>query len=678
MQGTSDLGVQNTVLVGPAAKSVTDVHSQSQQGLVVDMKLCEMSDKEVLGLDTEEAPFHEINNEHDLLQVESPDGNHVYTEVSDCIVQENAELLFQDEVRSDGGLAETVTHSQQAAEMPRGQVEPDYDIELCNLILESGQFNYCGNRIPVHSHWNTDLLSQLLTGYHDRAVTEFLKYGWPVDRDPAVPISHEVPKNHKGATLFPEAVCEFINTGLANNYIAGPYDFPAFGHLSVNSPINSRPKRSSTQRRILMDLSWPQDGTSVNAGLSKDFYLQQPMKLRYPTVQTFIQRIKKLGPGCLMYKRDLHKSFYQLPLCPSAYRLIGFSWEGRYYFKKVMPMGLTCACMAMQRTTLALQYIHNQMGYYLCPYVDDLGGCETPEVAWAAYEALGRTMRDVGAQESPEKAVPPTPVMEFLGNNLNTLELTISVTAQRVDELKVELEEWESRPTTTRKQLESIIGKLQFCCNCVRSGRVFLNRLLNFLRCMSRRTAYRIPAEARADLKWWKTYLPQFPAKSLMWLEQFQVDEILASDASLKGAGGTWNEGKQYYRCVFPEFILEDSSICHLELWALLIGLKIWHTELQGKAITLHCDNQAVAELINTGRARDEKLQKGLRELCYLAATGGFEVLGKFIPGCTNRLPDLLSRWHMGEDYRKEFRKLATGFSRRTVRRSMFYYTHDW
>lgn len=414
----------------------------------------------------EETPFSELFVEFPWDDT-IPGGQVAYTEGLEYSPCNEFELLFQYDPEAAITMGKGDLNDVTTLHTDKQLVETDYDIMLSNLIVESGRYNFCGDRVPVHSKWNTDLLSQLLTDYHDRAVTEFLKYGWPVDRDPNIPLSHEVPTNHKSATDFPDAIQEYIRVGIENNYIAGPYDFPAFGEDSVNSPLSSRPKRASDQCRILMDLSWPQDGSSVNDGLSRHFYLQEPITLRYPTVQSFVKRIKQLGPGCLMYKRDLHKSFCQLPLCPSAYRLIGFSWEGRFYFKKVMPMGLTCACLAMQRTAPALRYIHNQMGYYLCPYIDDFAGCEAPEQAWAAYEALGRMMRDVGAKKSMEKAIPPTPIMEFLGNNLNTLDMTISVTPDRLEELSRELDAWEEKALTTRKQLESIIGKLQFCCNCV-------------------------------------------------------------------------------------------------------------------------------------------------------------------------------------------------------------------
>lgn len=278
--------------------------------------------------------------------------------------------------------------------------------------------------------------------------------------------------------------------------------------------------------------------------------------------------------------------------------------------------------------------------------------------------------------ESPEKSVKPTEEMEFLGNLLNSRKRTISVTLDRRLELITELENWENKKVVTRRQLESIIGKLQFVCNCVRSGRLFLNRLLNFLRRTKVGERHRLPEQARADLSWWKHCMEIFQGTTMMWYKQFEFpDQKAASDASGDAAAGVCKE--QYYRAKFPEW-LKEKNIAVKELWAIILLLKIWGPELTNLKVVLFCDNQAVADLINTGRARDLDLQDGLREVCYLAAVHELEIFGVFIPGEQNRLPDLASRWWKGPEFRREFRKRAPNHTRRSVRHSLFQCSHDW
>ena len=81
------------------------------------------------------------------------------------------------------------------------------------------------------------------------------------------------------------------------------------------SPLNTVPKRDSAERRVIVDLSWP-CGTSVNDGVPRDLFLDKPISLSYPTVDSIVDAVISLGPGCLLYKRDLQKAYRQFPVDP--------------------------------------------------------------------------------------------------------------------------------------------------------------------------------------------------------------------------------------------------------------------------------------------------------------------------------------------------------------------------
>lgn len=303
------------------------------------------------------------------------------------------------------------------------EVQHHCDIILAEEVTRTGKFNFQQARIPVKSGWNIELLTQLLQEFEDKQVVEFLQFGWPIDRDDSVPLPRITGRNHKGALDFAEAVDAHIEKELQLNALAGPFNsIPMKGFTC--SPINTRPKRDSDKRRIIYNLSWEPKGNSVNAGIDKRQYVGEPVKLRYPTVFTLINCIKQLkstsNEDVLLFKRDWARAFSQLPLDPSAYRYVGFKWKGKYYFSKVVPMGLVSACLACQRTSSAMRHIMNKMGFYLCNYIDDMASAELASVAHRAFGVLGRLFRDLGVQESVEKAVAPTTEMEFVGNLLNT------------------------------------------------------------------------------------------------------------------------------------------------------------------------------------------------------------------------------------------------------------------
>ena len=94
------------------------------------------------------------------------------------------------------------------------------------------------------------------------------------------------------------------------------------------------------------------------------------------------------------------------------------------------------------------------------------------------------------------------------------------------------------RTKAKRREAESLIGKLQFVAKCVKAGRVFLSRLINWIRGMDRRYEYSIPTEARKDIAWWGRFIEEFNGVSLIWLHKsLGPDTILASDACLEGFG---------------------------------------------------------------------------------------------------------------------------------------------
>ena len=83
-----------------------------------------------------------------------------------------------------------------------------------------------------------------------------------------------------------------------------------------------------------------------------------------------------------------------------------------------------------------------------------------------------------------------------------------------------------------------------------------------------------------------------------------------------------------------------------MEIWAVMVALKLWATRLTGKYFWIHVDNDAVATVLNSGSSRDPELQNALREIAFIAASHQFVIKARHISGISNRVPDWLSRWH--------------------------------
>ena len=216
------------------------------------------------------------------------------------------------------------TKLEQATEWERLELEIQMDdLIKARMVREQGYPNMFGTRIPVNSGWNINKLEELLEDYHDKEVIEGIKFGWPTGRLPTMPDPHKTFKNHQGAIDFPEDLKKYINKEKEKGAIIGPFKKIPFRDRVGISPISTRPKKQSEDRRIIIDLSFP-FGHSVNDGMVKGNYLGFQADLKLPRTDDLALRLAQLGPGAYMFKIDLSRYFRQLPLDPADYSMIGY------------------------------------------------------------------------------------------------------------------------------------------------------------------------------------------------------------------------------------------------------------------------------------------------------------------------------------------------------------------
>jgi len=251
-------------------------------------------------------------------------------------------------------------------------------------------------------------------------VCDFLEFGWPVGFDYSCPLPiYTNFRNHKGATDFLDAVDAYLSSEIAKHAVIGPFSRNPFSCPVAVSPLNSVPKPDTTERQIILDLSWLV-GSSVNDGIPSGLYLAQEFALVYPTVDLIADRVAALGSGCLLFKRDLRRAYRRFPVDPHDYPLLGYSWNDHYYFDVVLPVGLRTAAMACQRSTNAVYYILSCAGCQVANYLDDFIGVAPPARALQDYECCGSLLHELGLQESLSKACPPSTIMTCLGVQIRT------------------------------------------------------------------------------------------------------------------------------------------------------------------------------------------------------------------------------------------------------------------
>ena len=520
---------------------------------------------------------------------------------------------------------------------------------IYNTVSLTGRHNFAGARQRVPSGLCITAWRGYLQDYHDHGLVDYLAYGWPVNFNRASPLCSTY-VNHATARAFTTDVGTYIQMELGFGAMAGPFDEPPVPFLHV-SPLMTRPKKDSDLRRVITDLSWP-PGASINDGIVWDHYIDGPTTIKLPTVEFMENRLMELGRGAYMYKSDLARGYRQLRVDPLDWPLLGLRYEGKYYVDICPPFGLRTSALFMQRTSEAITYIHGTLGYRSRPYLDDFGGAErTREEADDALNALQGVMHDLGVVEAPHKVCRPAQVMVWLGISYDSREMTMTIPEAKMGEIAEILREWEGRRRATQRQMQSLLGLLQFVASVSPPARVFTNRMLQCLRECPRRGSETLSLGFRKDLRFFIDMWPDYNGIRLLEKHDVECQADLELDACLTGCGAY--SGAQFYAEEFPEWLKDQNRpIADLELLNVVVALKTWATRWARQRVHVACDNTTACLAIQTGRSRCDFVQGCIRELFLVCSIHDIQLRAEHRPGAQMQRADALSRAHLGRQFR--------------------------
>ena len=369
-------------------------------------------------------------------------------------------------------------------------------------------------------------------------------------------------------------------------------------------------------------MSYPFKGDSVNSSINKDTYTDgEPMDLKYPTVDDLARIIREKHGKVHIFVRDLSKAYRQLWMCLASIHLLGYSFDSLLYFDVTLSMGSKSAAFCCQKTTDAVTHIFQQHGFQNVNYLDDLGAAEEDSRADEAFDCLGWILDTIGIRESRLKAKPPAYIVVFLGILFNTVTMTLTITPDRLEELRQLLKEWSQKRSATLRELQSLLGTLNFAASTVRAGRVFVSRLINNLKDYPMDGRRKINGEMKKDIQWWQQFMEEFNRVTIMPPKNWDSpDAIFSTDVCLT-AGGGWSQGQAFY-AEFSKWLTVrgDVSINELELIMFIVALKVWKSRISNRNILAFCDNEVSVEVVNAGHAKNRFLQACLREICYITA----------------------------------------------------------
>ena len=259
-----------------------------------------------------------------------------------------------------------------------------------------------------------------------------------------------------------------------------------------------------------------------------------------------------------------------------------------------------------------------------------------------------KTADRLGIPLAPDKLEGPTSRLVFHGILIDSTVMECSLPPDKLSELVAELLTWSSRKKCIKRELLSLIGKLNFACRIIPAGRIFLRRLIDL------NTTARLPhhhislnTEARRDVAWWLKYLPLWNGRAIIpdpfWSRSPDLE--LFTDASGGVGFGIYFQGR-WLNGSWPSN-LSNHSIQWKELYPIALSCLLWGPLWRGKKLLFHCDNQSVVDIWAEGSSRDPLLMHLVRSIFFCAASHQFSVLVSHIRGTDNSIADALSHFQM-------------------------------
>lgn len=458
-------------------------------------------------------------------------------------------------------------------------------------------------------------------------------------------------KNHPSALAQTEVVKLKIQEEVAKGRVLGPYmDRPV---NLVCSPLAVVPKKDPGTFRLIHDLSFPKTN-SVNNLIDKEF-----SQVLYDSIDTVVQKVKQCGHACLLAKTDIADAFRLVPIHPLDRYLLGFSWidnnKKQYFIDACLPMGLSMSCQLFTRFSNALQWIlETRYCAIMSHIIDDFLfiGHKDTSLCLNSLQAFIKLAQDVGIPIKHEKTSFPTTCLVIYGIEVDSVAMVTRLPDDKVKKIVKVLQMFRLKKKVSLRELQSLLGLLNFATSCVVPGRTFLRRLYDLTIGISYpHYKVRLNKGVRADLSMWLSFMQSFNGKCMFLQDNWSNSEtinLFTDAASTLGFAAVF--GKEWLAEMWPDH-LKDFHINILELFPVVLAIEIWGNKMANHKIMFYSDNMATVNVINNMTSKDPVMMSLVRRLVLSCMQKNILFRSRHVPGKSNLVADHLSRFQLQEAF---------------------------
>ena len=461
---------------------------------------------------------------------------------------------------------------------------------------------------------------------------------------------------------------------------AGPFAVVPFMNF-VQSPIGLVPK-SNGKTRLIFHLSYdfgPLDAQkSINYHTPKEVSTVHYRDLDYAIrmclhLKKQLMSIDQFSNGIFLAKTDLKSAFKILPILVKQRCLLVMrtthpeTGEWFYFVEKTVPFGSHASCALFQSFSDCLQFIMEKItnkNFTVTNYLDDFLfiGKDQTECDYLVSKFLA-ICQIIGCPVAEEKTVVATQQIVFLGILLDGQSYVLSVPVEKCNKAIAMLQYVVQQRKVTIRQIQRLAGLLNFLNKAIVPGRTFTRSLYDKLRMKDSKGNLLKPhhhvyltKRNVLDCQIWQLFLQGSPPERLcrpfVDLDLYSDSRTLDfyTDSTLNenlGIGGIY--GTRWFSKAWPVGFVRTCEPCigFVELYALVVGILTWGSELVDSRLVIYCDNEPVMNMVNSFTTKCNYCLKLLRVLVLDNLIHNRRVFVRHVRTESNTLADSLSRLDM-------------------------------
>lgn len=318
------------------------------------------------------------------------------------------------------------------------------------------------------------------------------------------------------------------------------------------------------------------------------------------------------------------------------------------YIDKCLQMGCSESCRIFETFSCALEWVAGKkLGIHRMTHILDDFFIVNPSKTNCQKDLRSFTemCKQVQVPLAADKTFGPSTVMSFVGYEIDSINSEVRLPDDKVEKCATGISSLIASKKTTLRELQSLIGLLNFACGVIVPGRAFLRRLIDLtIGVKMPFHRIRITQEVKSDLQVWLQFLTEFNGKYLFRTEMFLSPSKLHlfTDAA-KRAGFAAVFQSRWFCGKWGSWWTEQ-NITLLEFVPIVLALEVWGDLFRNAVVILHTDNEALVSVINKQSSKETLVMKLVRRLVRATLNFNILCLAEHVPGEKNAIADSLSR----------------------------------